>query len=206
MSYLSRDTASLSCFNKSALSVRLNLLLPPQGTYDFTERKDTRIGIKLLNPGRKRRGEKKKGEGGSRGSGLPEISGGRKVQGSGKEGTAPRGGPCDRDSGHPPCPPPPPPGAAVSHTGPQRATAMAWRGKNNKQRKKKKKRREKKRPIFGANWAAFWTHCKPGLPGRKSQMGPDTGLFFSRWARTKRRRRRRFSHVRLENLIPKGAN
>lgn len=87
MSYLSRDTASLSCFNKSALSVRLNLLLPPQGTYDFTERKDTRIGIKLLNPGRKRRGgrKKKKGEGGSRGSGLPEISGGKKVQGRGKE-------------------------------------------------------------------------------------------------------------------------
>lgn len=57
VSYLSRDTASLSCFNKSALGVRLNLLLPPQGTYDFTERKDTRIGIKLLNPGRKRKEE-----------------------------------------------------------------------------------------------------------------------------------------------------
>lgn len=80
MSYLSRDTASLSCFNKSALSVRLNLLLPPQGTYDFTERKDTRIGIKLLNPGRKRRGgggERKRGEGGSRGPGSPEIGGER---------------------------------------------------------------------------------------------------------------------------------
>lgn len=37
----------------------MNLLLPPQGTYDFTEREDTRIGIKLLNPGRKRRGGEK---------------------------------------------------------------------------------------------------------------------------------------------------
>lgn len=62
MSYLSRDTASLSRFNKSALSVRLNLLLPPRGTYDFTERKDTRIGIKLLKPGRKRRGGEKERE------------------------------------------------------------------------------------------------------------------------------------------------
>lgn len=75
MSYLSRDTASLSRFNKSALSVRLNLLLPPRGTYDFTERKDTRIGIKLLKPGRKRRGGEK----------------GRERVGLGDTGMAPRG-------------------------------------------------------------------------------------------------------------------
>lgn len=130
---------------------------------------------------------------------------GERCRGEGRRGQHPGEAPVRGDRGHPRVPPPP--GAAASHTGPQRATAIAWRGKIKINReKKKKKRREKKRRIFGANWAVFWTHCKPGLPGRKSQTGPDTGLFFSRWARTKRRRRRRFSHVRLENLIPKGAN
>lgn len=69
------------------------------------------------------------------------------MQGRGKEGTAPRGGPCER--GQRPPPRPPPPGAAASHTGPQRATAIAWRGKIKINREKKKKGVKKAPYIWG---------------------------------------------------------
>lgn len=107
MSYLSRDTASLSCFNKSALSVRLNLLLPPQGTYDFTERKDTRIGIKLLNPGRKRRGgrKKKKERVDLVGPACQRSVEGKRCKGEGRRGQHPGEAPVIGDSGHPRVPP-----------------------------------------------------------------------------------------------------
>lgn len=183
----------------------MNLLLPPQGTYDFTERKDTRIGIKLLNPGRKRRGGEKEKRVDLVGLDC-QRSVERRVQGRRKEGTAPRGGPCYRGQ---------PDTLGSSPRRRNREPPPRTRGlnarrarpgveKRNKTEKKKKTKKNPKPYVRGELAVFFWTRCKAGLPGRKSQTGPETELFFSRWAR--KQRRRRFSHARLKNLIPKGAN
>lgn len=173
MSYLSRDTASLSCFNKSALGVRLNLLLPPQGTYDFTGRKDTRTGIKLLNPGRKRRRERKRGEGGSHGPGLPEINGREGCRGERRRGRHPGVAPVmGGASGHHRLPHTLPPPRLWGHN-----ARRPRPGAEKVNILKRKKNKEKIKPLFGANWAGFGHIARPVSPGGNPRRGRRRGCF-----------------------------